>query len=274
MYILVDDEDRENEGDLIIPAQMATPSAINFMATHGRGLICLALDRARVDALGLEPLSRNNKESMQTAFTNSIEAKEGVTTGISAADRARTISVASDATKGADDIVTPGHVFPLIAKDGGVLMRTGHTDAAVDLARMAGCAPVGLISEMVNDDGTVMKGQAISDFAAAHKLAMVSIDQLIAYRQSREALVERVGEGGLETAHGAARFIRYRSRYAAAEHLAIVFGTPNGDAPTLVRLQQEDALEDVFGAAGKARAALARRVAYVQQQVTRTTTTP
>ena len=145
MYILVDDEDRENEGDLIIPAQMATPVAINFMATHGRGLICLALDRKRVDALGLEPMARDNRESMQTAFTTSIEAKDGVTTGISAADRARTVSVAIDASKGPEDIVTPGHVFPLTARDGGVLVRAGHTEAAVDISRLAGLNPSGVI---------------------------------------------------------------------------------------------------------------------------------
>ncbi|HAV79980.1 MAG TPA: 3,4-dihydroxy-2-butanone-4-phosphate synthase, partial [Erythrobacter sp.] len=145
MYILVDDEDRENEGDLIIPAQMATPSAINFMATHGRGLICLSLDRKRVEALGLEPMSRDNRESMQTAFTTSIEAKEGVTTGISAADRARTVTVAIDSAKGPDDIVTPGHVFPLAARDGGVLVRAGHTEAAVDISRLAGLNPSGVI---------------------------------------------------------------------------------------------------------------------------------
>ena len=155
MYILVDDEDRENEGDLIIPAQMATPSAINFMATHGRGLICLSLDRKRVEALGLQPMSRDNRESMQTAFTTSIEAKEGVTTGISAADRARTVTVAIDSSKGPDDIVTPGHVFPLAARDGGVLVRAGHTEAAVDISRLAGLNPSGVICEIMNEDGTM-----------------------------------------------------------------------------------------------------------------------
>ncbi|MCB2085432.1 MAG: 3,4-dihydroxy-2-butanone-4-phosphate synthase, partial [Sphingomonadaceae bacterium] len=153
MYILVDDEDRENEGDLIIPAQMATPSAINFMATHGKGLICLSMTKARCDQLGLVPMSRNNRESMQTAFTVSIEAREGVTTGISAGDRARTISVAVDASKGPDDIVTPGHVFPLTARDGGVLVRAGHTEAAVDISRLAGLNPSGVICEIMNEDG-------------------------------------------------------------------------------------------------------------------------
>ncbi|NNE50186.1 MAG: 3,4-dihydroxy-2-butanone-4-phosphate synthase, partial [Altererythrobacter sp.] len=157
MYILVDDEDRENEGDLIIPAQMATPNAVNFMATYGRGLICLALSRSRVEALGLEPMTANNTESMQTAFTISIEAKEGVTTGISAADRARTVSVAIDATKGPDDIVKPGHVFPLTARDGGVLVRAGHTEAAVDISRLAGLNPSGVICEIMNEDGSMAR---------------------------------------------------------------------------------------------------------------------
>ncbi|HEU4798376.1 MAG TPA: 3,4-dihydroxy-2-butanone-4-phosphate synthase, partial [bacterium] len=157
MYILVDDEDRENEGDLIIPAQMATPAAINFMATHGRGLVCLALTRKRVAMLGLDPMSRNHTEAMQTAFTVSIEAREGVTTGISAADRARTISVATDASKGPADIVTPGHVFPLAAREGGVLVRAGHTEAAVDISRLAGLNPSGVICEIMNEDGSMAR---------------------------------------------------------------------------------------------------------------------
>ena len=155
MFILVDDEDRENEGDLIVPAQMATPDAINFMATHGRGLICLALTRARVEALGLDLMSRKNRTRHETAFTVAIEARAGVTTGISAADRARTISVAIDSSKGADDIVTPGHVFPLVAREGGVLIRAGHTEAAVDISRLAGLNPSGVICEIMNDDGSI-----------------------------------------------------------------------------------------------------------------------
>ncbi|MEM6492452.1 MAG: 3,4-dihydroxy-2-butanone-4-phosphate synthase, partial [Pseudomonadota bacterium] len=188
----------------------------------------------------------------------SVDGKEGLTTGISAQERCTTIRKLVDLNATPDDFVRPGHVFPLVAKDGGVLMRTGHTEAAVDLARLAGCAPMGLISELVNDDGTVMKGAAITAFADAHSLAVVSIDQLIAYRQSREVLVERVGDGTVETPHGLARFIRYRSRYDMAEHLALIFGAPGPDRPTLVRLQQENAVEDVFGAAGRARAAAAR----------------
>ena len=183
MFILVDDEDRENEGDLVIPGQMATPDAINFMAMHGRGLICLALTKDRVDHLGLTPMSRNNKESMQTAFTISIEAKEGVTTGISAADRARTISVAIDAAKGADDLVTPGHVFPLMARDGGTLVRAGHTEAAVDISRLAGLNPSGVICEIMNEDGTMARLDDLITFARRHDMKIGTIRDLIAGAQ-------------------------------------------------------------------------------------------
>ena len=179
MYILVDDEDRENEGDLIIPAQMATPAAINFMATHGRGLICLALSSERCEELGLNPMARNNQEPMQTAFTVSIEAKEGVTTGISAADRARTINVAIDGTKGAGDLVSPGHVFPLRARDGGVLVRAGHTEAAVDISRMAGLNPSGVICEIMNDDGGMARLEDLIAYARLHDLKIGTIRDLI-----------------------------------------------------------------------------------------------
>ncbi|MEC8771513.1 MAG: 3,4-dihydroxy-2-butanone-4-phosphate synthase, partial [Pseudomonadota bacterium] len=181
MYILVDDEDRENQGDLIIPAQMATPAAINFRATHGRGLICLSLDRKRVEALGLQPMSRDNRESMQTAFTTSIEAKEGVTTGISAADRARTVTVAIDSSKGPDDIVTPGHVFPLAARDGGVMVRAGHTEAAVDISRLAGLNPSGVICEIMNEDGTMARLDDLIGFARKHDMKIGTIRDLIEY---------------------------------------------------------------------------------------------
>jgi len=192
MFILVDDEDRENEGDLVIPAQMATPSAINFMATHGRGLICLALAKKRVEQLGLELMSRNNRTRHETAFTTSIEAREGVTTGISAADRARTVSVAIDASKGREDIVTPGHVFPLIARDGGVLTRAGHTEAAVDIARLAGLNPSGVICEIMNDDGTMSRMDDLVRFARMHDLKVGTIRDLIAYRRRHDRHVKIV----------------------------------------------------------------------------------
>src|ERR671916_1986981 len=190
MFILVDDEDRENEGDLVIPAQMATPDAINFMAKHGRGLICLALTRQRVDQLGLELMSRNNGTRHETAFTTSIESKEGVTTGISAADRARTVSVAIDAAKGRDDICTPGHIFPLVARDGGVLIRAGHTEAAVDVARLAGLQPAGVLCEIMNDDGTMARLPELTAFAQFHGLKIGTIADLIAYRRRTERQVE------------------------------------------------------------------------------------
>src|SRR5688572_19789240 len=194
MFVLVDDEDRENEGDLIIPAQMATPDAINFMATHGRGLICLALGPDRVEALGLQPMSRTNRTRMGTAFTTSIEAREGVTTGISAADRARTVSVAIDAAKGPDDIVSPGHVFPLVAREGGVLVRAGHTEAAVDISRLAGLNPSGVICEIMAEDGTMARMDDLVSFARLHELKIGTIRDLIAYRRKHDRMVAKSTE--------------------------------------------------------------------------------
>ncbi|WP_375392941.1 3,4-dihydroxy-2-butanone-4-phosphate synthase, partial [uncultured Sphingomonas sp.] len=194
MFILVDDEDRENEGDLVIPAQMATPEKINFMAKHGRGLVCLALTKRRVTELGLELMSRNNGTRYETAFTTSIEARDGVTTGISAADRARTVAVAIDAGKGRDEIVTPGHVFPLVARDGGVLVRTGHTEAAVDVARLAGLNPSGVICEIMNEDGTMARLDDLVAFAQHHALKIGTIRDLIAYRRRHDHLVEKRAE--------------------------------------------------------------------------------
>ena len=191
MFILVDDEDRENEGDLVIPAQMATPEKINFMARHGRGLICLALSKSRVDALGLDLMSRNNGTRHETAFTVSIEAREGVTTGISAADRARTIAVAIDSSKGKEEIVTPGHVFPLVARNGGVLVRAGHTEAAVDVSRLAGLNPSGVICEIMNEDGTMARMDDLVSFAQLHNLKIGTIRDLIAYRRRHDHLGER-----------------------------------------------------------------------------------
>src|SRR6187455_272813 len=220
MFVLVDDEDRENEGDLVIPAQMATPDAINFMATHGRGLICLALAPNRVEALGLQPMSRTNRSRMETAFTTSIEAREGVTTGISAADRARTISVAIDAAKGADDIVSPGHVFPLVAREGGVLVRAGHTEAAVDIARLAGLNPSGVICEIMNDDGTMARMDDLVAFAAAHSLKIGTIRDLIAYRLRRDHMVAEVAETRFTSRSGANWVAKvFRDKASGAEQL-------------------------------------------------------
>ncbi len=259
MYILVDDEDRENEGDLIIPAQMATPAAINFMATHGRGLICLSLDRARVDQLGLEPMSRNNKESMQTAFTISIEAKDGVTTGISAADRARTVSVAIDASKGADDIVTPGHVFPLTARDGGVLVRAGHTEAAVDISRLAGLNPSGVICEIMNEDGTMARLDDLIAFARKHDLKIGTIRDLIAYRMRNDHLVERLGERAFESDYGGQwRMITYRNTISENEAYVLQKGHIKPDEPTLARVHPISVFDDVLGQPGPRKRTLQR----------------
>src|SRR5687767_10834039 len=191
MFILVDDDDRENEGDLVIPAQMATPDAVNFMARHGRGLICLALTKDRADALGLEPMARTNRSRNETAFTVSIEAKEGISTGISAADRSRTIAVAIDAAHGADAIVSPGHVFPLVARPGGVLVRAGHTEAAVDVARLAGLNPSGVICEVMREDGTMARMDDLVAFAQLHGLKVGTIRDLIAYRLKKDRQIGR-----------------------------------------------------------------------------------
>ena len=202
MFILVDDEDRENEGDLVIPAQFATPDAINFMARHARGLICLAMTRARVESLGLPLMSQSNGTRHQTAFTVSIEAREGVSTGISAADRARTVAVAINPEMGRRDIVTPGHVFPLAAREGGVLVRAGHTEASVDFARLAGLNPAGVICEIMNDDGTMARLPDLVAFAQHHGLKLGTVADLIAYRRRTERLVKRVEENVLEDAPG------------------------------------------------------------------------
>lgn len=264
MYILVDDEDRENEGDLIIPGQMATPDAINFMATHGRGLICLALDKTRVDALGLAPMSRNNRESMQTAFTISIEAKEGVTTGISAADRARTISVAIDATKGPDDVVTPGHVFPLAARDGGVLVRAGHTEAAVDISRLAGLNPSGVICEIMNEDGTMARLDDLIGFARKHSLKIGTIRDLIEYRMRYDHLVKRVDDSAFESDYGGQwRMLTYRNTVDGGEHYVLQKGHVVPGTPTLTRVHPISIFDDVLGKRGPRKRTLQRAMQAV-----------
>ena len=247
MFILVDDEDRENEGDLVIPAQMATPDAINFMAMHGRGLICLALTQERADQLGLTPMSRKNGTLYETAFTVSIEAREGVTTGISAADRARTISVAIDASKGRDDIVTPGHVFPLIARPGGVLVRTGHTEAAVDVSRLAGLNQSGVICEIMNDDGTMARLDDLIPFAQKHRLKIGTIRDLIAYRRRNDHLVERIAEMGFRSRWGGDwRVISYRNRVTGGEVAVLVKGAIDPSGPVLVRMHVHSPMGDLF----------------------------
>ncbi|WP_374274140.1 3,4-dihydroxy-2-butanone-4-phosphate synthase [Brevundimonas sp.] len=247
-YILVDAEDRENEGDVIIPAQFATPDQINFMAKHARGLICLAITADRARQLRLPPMAAENRTSMGTAFTVSIEAREGVTTGISAADRARTVQVAADPTKGADDIVSPGHVFPLVARDGGVMVRTGHTEAAVDISRMAGLTPAGVICEIMNDDGSMARMPDLVAFAQLHGLKIGTIADLIAYRRRTERFVERVMDTPFESVHGGPfRLMLYRNTIEGAEHVALVHGRTEPGKPTLVRMHQIDFAADLLG---------------------------
>ncbi|MFM2151071.1 MAG: 3,4-dihydroxy-2-butanone-4-phosphate synthase [Pseudomonadota bacterium] len=250
MFILVDDEDRENEGDLVIPAQFATPDAINFMARHARGLICLTLTRARVEQLGLPLMAQSNGTRHQTAFTVSIEAREGVTTGISAADRARTVAVAINPELGREHIVTPGHVFPLVARDGGVLVRAGHTEAAVDLARLAGLNPSGVICEIMNDDGTMARMPDLVAFAQRHNLKLGTIADLIAYRRRTERLVQRVEEGQIEGVGGTWRVVVYASSLDQGEHLALVKGDLAMAEPALVRMHAASMLRDLV--AGRA----------------------
>lgn len=248
MFILVDDENRENEGDLVIPAQMATPEAINFMAKHGRGLICLALARERVEQLNLPLMARRNTSRHHTAFTVSIEAREGVTTGISASDRARTISVAIDPSKGSDDIASPGHVFPLQAQDGGVLVRAGHTEAAVDIARLAALNPSGIICEIMNDDGTMARMPDLVRFAQYHHLKIGTIADLIAYRLRHDRIVQRILETSLTSIYGGTfRMSVYVNRIAYAEHIALVKGEVNEGGPVLVRMHASNVLSDVLG---------------------------
>ena len=248
MFILVDDEDRENEGDLVIPAQMATPEKINFMARHGRGLICLAMTRARTEELGLELMSRNNGTRHETAFTVSIEAREGVTTGISAADRARTIAVAVDASKGAGEIVTPGHVFPLVARDGGVLVRAGHTEAAVDVSRLAGLNPSGVICEIMNEDGTMARMDDLVAFAQLHGLKIGTIRDLIAYRRRYDHLVEKTAEAKFTSRWGGDWTTRtYRNTATGTEQVVLVKGRIDASRPVLVRMHALSPFGDIFG---------------------------
>ena len=247
-YILVDAEDRENEGDVIIPAQFATPDQINFMAKHARGLICLSITAERARALRLPPMAIDNQSGHGTAFTVSVEAREGVTTGISAHDRAHTIAVAVDPTKGADEIVSPGHVFPLVAKDGGVLVRAGHTEAAVDISRMAGLNPAGVICEIMKDDGSMARLPDLISFAQLHGLKIGTIADLIAYRRRTERQVERVLETPFDSAYGGRfRMLIYRNILDKTEHVVLTKGKIDPDRPTLVRMHRVDFAADMLG---------------------------
>jgi 3,4-dihydroxy 2-butanone 4-phosphate synthase/GTP cyclohydrolase II len=246
MVVVCDDEDRENEGDLTMAAQFATPEAINFMAMHGRGLICLALTPERCDELGLDLMAAKNETPLQTAFTVAIEAREGVTTGISAADRARTVQVAVDPESKPQDLVQPGHVFPLKAKAGGVLERTGQTEAAVDLARLAGLNPAGVICEIMNEDGTMARVPDLIPYCREHGLKMITVADLIAYRRRKDKLVERVVDTGLPTAFGEFTAVGYRSLVDDKHHVAMVKGDVDGASDVLVRVHSECLTGDVF----------------------------
>lgn len=245
MFVLVDDEDRENEGDLVIPAGKADAEAINFMAKYGRGLICLAMTQERVGKLRLPLMSANNQTRHYTAFTVSIEAREGVTTGISAADRARTIAVAIDPTKNAEDIVTPGHVFPLVAREGGVLVRAGHTEAAVDIARLAGLNPAGVICEIMNDDGSMARLPDLVPFAKQHGLKIATIADLISYRRRTESLITRIRSEEITTAHAGAFTLHiYANTLTGEEHMALVKGKLGNSAT--VRMHRVDPMADLL----------------------------
>ena len=251
MFILVDDEDRENEGDLVIPAQFATAEAVNFMARHARGLICLAMARPRVEQLHLPLMAQHNGTRHTTAFTVSIEARDGVTTGISAADRARTIAVAINPDLGREHIVTPGHVFPLVARDGGTLVRAGHTEAAVDFARLAGLNPSGVICEIMNDDGTMARLPDLVTFAQLHGLKLGTIADLIGHRRRTEKLVARVEQGEIPQAVGGVwKAVVYSTPLEPGEHLALIKGDLTGAEPVLTRMHAASLLHDLVGGAG------------------------
>ncbi|MBD3785759.1 MAG: 3,4-dihydroxy-2-butanone-4-phosphate synthase [Sphingomonadales bacterium] len=248
MFILVDHEDRENEGDFVIPAQMATPNAINFMATHGRGLICLAMPGSRIDALGLPLMSASNSSRHETAFTVSIEAREGVSTGISAHDRARTVAVAIDPTKGPGDIATPGHVFPLRAREGGVLVRAGHTEAAVDISRLAGLNPAGVICEIMNEDGTMARLPDLIAIAQKHGLKIGTISDLIAYRRRHDNLVRETAQRPVTSIHGGDWSMRvFTDETQGSEHIVLSKGDISSPDPVLVRMHALDPMVDVLG---------------------------
>ena len=248
MFILVDAEDRENEGDLVIPAQMVTPDAINFMAKHGRGLICLALMGERAAQLNLELMARHNESRNQTAFTISIEAREGISTGISAHDRAHTILVAIDPNHASREIVSPGHVFPLVAKEGGVLVRAGHTEAAVDIARLAGLYPAGVICEIMNDDGTMARMDDLVAFSRHHGLKVGTITDLIAYRRRHDSLIREVKKTTIQSAHGGLFDLKvYANTAEPAEHIALIKGNVAEGGPVLVRMHALNIFADVLG---------------------------
>ncbi|MCB2135538.1 MAG: 3,4-dihydroxy-2-butanone-4-phosphate synthase [Rhodobacteraceae bacterium] len=267
MFILVDHEDRENEGDLVIPAEMATAEAINFMALHGRGLICLTLTSDRIDALGLQLMSMTNSSRHETAFTVSIEAREGVSTGISAHDRALTVATAIDPTKGPQDIATPGHVFPLRARDGGVLVRAGHTEAAVDVSRLAGLNPSGVICEIMNEDGTMARLPDLIPFARKHGLKIGTISDLIAYRRRHDNLVRETLTKTVTSAFGGDWLMRiFTDQTEGVEHVVLTKGDITTPEPVLVRTHSLKVLEDVLGLGTGPEGELARAMRIIARE--------
>lgn len=251
MVIVVDDDDRENEGDLVLAASKATPEQIAFMIRHTSGILCTAMGRERARALQLAPMAADNDAPLQTAFTVSVDCKAGLTTGISARERTATIHALADPNSAPADFVRPGHMFPLVARAGGVLERTGHTEATVDLVRLAGLAPVGVLAELVNDDGTVQRMPDLCAFAQTHNLRMVAINDLIAYRQRHERLVSRTSEFNADTHIGTAKVMTFTSPFDSVEQLALVFGTIDPTRPTPVRIQRQQVFADIFGSSGK-----------------------
>jgi len=247
MVVVVDDEDRENEGDLIMAGELVTPEAVNFMAKEARGLICVPMPREWAERLELRPMVEPPRDHHETAFTVSVDAREGITTGISAHDRAKTIRLLADPKSKPSDFVRPGHVFPLVAREGGVLRRAGHTEAAVDLCRLAGLSPVGVICEIMNEDGTMARLPDLAKFAARHGLPILTIADLIAYRKRREKLVEKVAEAELPTKWGHFRIVTYKDILSGQEHVALVKGKVAGEAPVLVRVHSECLTGDALG---------------------------
>jgi 3,4-dihydroxy 2-butanone 4-phosphate synthase/GTP cyclohydrolase II len=248
IVVVTDDDDRENEGDLIVAAVHATPEKLGFIVRHTSGIVCAPMPRETARRLQLQPMVADNDAPLGTAFTVSVDFRHGLTTGISAEERCNTVRALANPNAGAADFVRPGHIFPLIANDGGVLMRSGHTEAAVDLCRLAGLEAVGVLAELVNDDGTVMRGGQLAAFAKEHRLQIVSVADLIAWRQRSEKLVERVGEFAVETQAGPARAFTYRVPFDATQHLAVVFGEIGDGRGVPVRLHRESVIDDVFGA--------------------------
>jgi 3,4-dihydroxy 2-butanone 4-phosphate synthase/GTP cyclohydrolase II len=251
IVVVTDDDDRENEGDLIMAAVHATPEKLAFIIRHTSGIICTPMPREDARRLHLAPMVAENEALQSTAFTVSVDFRHGLTTGISAEERTATIRALANRNVGAEEFARPGHIFPLIAREGGVLMRSGHTEAGVDLCRLAGLPPVGVLAELVNDDGTVMRGPAIAEFAKAHGFRQISVADLIAWRQRSEKLVARVGEQQITTAAGPARAIAYRTEWDPTQHVAVVFGEIGDGRGLLVRLHRESVIDDVFAARGR-----------------------